>query len=440
MQNNSNKQNNNHKKGKKQQQQKPKKKHIPQQPKQKVAKIVVPRSIVAHGYKNIKTVFGSGDYEVSSNTISRSCGSLPLGVEIPRFSIDQRGTRITHREFVGDLKSPGAGLEYRADMVQQIMPSNVDLFPWLANIAQSYQQYKFNGLVIEFKSMSSEYAATSALGSIVISANYNANMPPYINKSEAENSEFAVSSKPSVCQMHSIECNPRERPTEYLYVQRANVMPITFGPTTYNDIVGFGDKRLSSFGTLQIATQGLNAAVGTVLGEIWVSYDITFLKPVINTPYSLSPDINPSRSVTRMSTNASTTGITVAKPYGINPDLYSSVFPAVTYSVGPTGKSRLTFLKKGAYHLCHHLVGAGCGLGTPALPAGVTCPTIKNYTTNDTGSSTGYTQHEYVKTTADEQYYDFTGSGSAPTSGSTTIVEYLGDAADIILDAVFALF
>jgi hypothetical protein len=147
---------------------------------------------------------------------------------------------------------------------------NITLFPWMSTIAALYQQYKFNGVVFEFKTMSSEYAATSALGTVVMTTNYNANQPLFDNKLEMENTEFAVSAKPSLSQMHCIECDPKERVTEYLYVQ----------PT----IVGLGanDKRLTSFGTMQLATTGLASPINLVIGELWVSYDITLLKPVLN--------------------------------------------------------------------------------------------------------------------------------------------------------------
>jgi len=224
------------------------------------------------GYGSIQKIMGSGTYSVKSNTVATVCGSLENGTEIPKFANSRAGYRISHREFVGELVSPGPGLPYTTFANYDISPINDDLFPWLARTADVYQQYKFHGCVVEFKSMSSEYASGAGLGTVVISTNYNANLPPYQNKLQAENSEFAVSCKPSLSQLHCIECDPRQRPTEYLYIQ----------PETYaGSSLVVNDMRLTSFGTLQIATQGLSAAQGVSIGEIWVSYDVEFLKPAI---------------------------------------------------------------------------------------------------------------------------------------------------------------
>lgn len=220
-----------------------------------------------YGGGKLAELVGFGDYSVGNNSLGKECGALPMGEEVPRFVSSGRGTRIVHREYVGDILSAGLPFSLTG---YDLSPLNGTVFPWMSNIAQLYQQYKFNGMVFEFKTMSSEYSNTSALGTVVMTTNYNANQPLFDNKLEMENTEFAVSSKPSLSQMHCIECDPKERVTEYLYVQ----------PTVVG--IGANDKRLTSFGTMQLATTGLSSQNGSVIGELWVSYDITLLKPVLN--------------------------------------------------------------------------------------------------------------------------------------------------------------
>lgn len=379
-----------------------------------------------HGYRGIQTISGHGDYVVRENSLVKTCGSLPLGTEVPKFVINQRGTRIVHREFLGDLISQGASLPYTVDKFEDINPVNRNLFPWLGPIAESYQQYKFNGLVVEFKSTSSEYAATSALGTVTISTNYNPNMPAYASKVAAESSEFAVSAKPSLSQIHSIECDPRERPTEYLFIQRDDNSAIP------SDVIQNSDKRLTSFGSLQVATQGLNAAVNQTLGELWVSYDITLLKPVINNPAAITPSL--TRFANRISTTAGSPPTTVL-PYGNTPFVGNTEIPILQHSV-VGNKNRFTFNFPGAYYMVHKLTGGGCAQ-TYTASLGATVSNYDSYSNND--DTGGRTEHYYVKSSGPGQYLEFgTNVATKPTT-SSAITVFLG-VADAVADVILALF
>jgi hypothetical protein len=92
----------------------------------------------------------------------------------------------------------------------------------------------------------------------------------FASKQEMENADYACSTKPSEGLLHGIECDIRERPTPILYTSTLNGAPVTS----------------TNLGTLQVATQGCSVA-GVTLGELWVSYDITFFKKQLHdSPYS----------------------------------------------------------------------------------------------------------------------------------------------------------
>jgi hypothetical protein len=84
-----------------------------------------------------------------------------------------------------------------------------------------------------------------------------------------ENTDYAQSTKPSVDAVHGVECDPAERPTRVLYTR-----PIG-GLAPAGTDINFYD-----LGIFTLATAGI-ASPGVTLGELWVSYDITFFKKVL---------------------------------------------------------------------------------------------------------------------------------------------------------------
>lgn len=214
----------------------------------------------------ISRITGMGDYEVKSNTIATQGGSL--GGEVPHFGKEDNSTRVRHREFVKDIVVPSNPTTF-VNQSFVINPSNVALFPWLARFAENYQQYRVHGMVLYFKTTTSDYSASGALGKIAMATNYNVRDSDYANMVELENAEFSVSGKPSLSRVHPIECAPNNGVPLVRYVR-----------DTQYDATG-GDERLYDVGKFQFATQGLPGTVGTTLGELWVSYDIEFYKPIV---------------------------------------------------------------------------------------------------------------------------------------------------------------
>lgn len=218
--------------------------------------------VLGHGAQQLfKMVTGFGDYNVENNTLLDGGMSPPMIVN----SIDNGGVIIRHREYIKDINATSA-----FDLVAyDINPGLSGTFPWLAGVADAYEQYQFRGLIFEFKSLSSDAvlssSTSSALGSVMMATSYNALDPNFSTKSQMLNYEFANSSKPSDSFVHPIECATKLTPVDQLYV-RTGAVPAG------------GDQRLYDIGNFQVATVGMQASSG-ICGELWATYEIEFFKP-----------------------------------------------------------------------------------------------------------------------------------------------------------------
>jgi hypothetical protein len=201
----------------------------------------------------ISQILGFGDYKVSKNSLT----SAPVfGKVAPTF-------RVKNREFIKDITSSTA---FSATNYS-LNPGNTSLFPWLSKIASGYQQARINGMVFYFNttSASSIGSTNTALGSVLLSTNYDTNEPAYKSKAEVLSSYFSSSGSPAEDLIHAIECDPKQRPFDVINIDNGESI---VDPTLYN------------MGNFQLATVGMQAPSN--IGELWVSYDITFLKPRLN--------------------------------------------------------------------------------------------------------------------------------------------------------------
>jgi len=204
--------------------------------------------------KFLGKITGLGDYKVAKNSI--------IGNSPPAFMNGGGCVSIAHREFLGLVNSPGAAFTTTS---YPLNPFNSDTFPWLAEIAASFETFQFKGLVFEFKSTYGDAIASTnaALGSVILATQYNASAPAFTSQIQMENYQYATSTKPSVSMIHPVECDPSQLPVEHLYV--------------YNQNGNDQDPRWANLGVTTIATVGQQAAA--VVGELWCSYDIEFYQP-----------------------------------------------------------------------------------------------------------------------------------------------------------------
>lgn len=209
-----------------------------------------------------KSWFGMGDYTLKSNSLIQLGGTTTSDLQI--VPSGNREVRIIYREYIGDVFTHPtvAGQFYPSTF--NINPGLVSVFPWLAPIAQQYEQWTPNGIVFEFKSTSSEYVATQALGSIIMATEYDVLDAAYADKQTMLNSAYSNEAKPSQRIVHGIECDPRDNPNRIFYVRSGSV------PTG-------STARDYDIGNFTIATQG-GATANLNLGSLYVHYDITFRK------------------------------------------------------------------------------------------------------------------------------------------------------------------
>lgn len=225
------------------------------------------------------TYFGFGDYKVRKNALLEETNGPPR--------IENRGKEfvVRHREYIQDIySSSGAANGVSPFNIQgyPLNPGQFQTFPWLSQIATKFEQYRIEGIIFEFRSMYSDAVVTAngALGNVVLATEYNAGQPAFVSKQQMENYEFAQSCKPSCSVIHPIECARRQSVLTEQYVRGGNV-PAGEDVKTYD----FGDFYIATVG---VPLGAAGAAVN--LGELWVSYQISFLKPKIQTSGAVYTD------------------------------------------------------------------------------------------------------------------------------------------------------
>lgn len=208
----------------------------------------------------IGSIFGSGDYTLVGGKPSYNV--LTNSNQIPKFTSDGQANIVTHREYLGDI-SGTATFNINA---YALNPGMSRTFPWLSTVASCYQEYRWHGLIFEFRPLTTDFANAGVPGVIIMSTNYNADAPLYLSKQQMENAEFAVSTKPTLSCIHGIECDVSQNVLGSKYVRNSE-------PPTGQDL------RLYDQGNFQFATQNNSPTV--VLGELWVSYCVELLKPIL---------------------------------------------------------------------------------------------------------------------------------------------------------------
>lgn len=250
----------------------------------------------------IGSIVGSGNYHMVGARPRYNV--LANGNQIPKFDTTRQTNVICHREYIGDI-SPSTLFNVSTFPLN---PGVSTTFPWLSSVADNYQQYKFHGLVFEFRPLITDFVTNGSPGVIVMATNYNSDAPAYTTKQAMENSEYAVSVKPTLDLMHMVECDPKQTVLDIKYVRT------TAAPAGQ-------DLRLYDLGLFQLATQG-NPNPPAQLGELWVSYCVEFFKPtLLSNGVSALPGYHANRS-----------GASALNPFGTTAVTSSGTLAAVLTS------------------------------------------------------------------------------------------------------------
>ena len=217
-------------------------------------------------------VTGFGKYTINKNSILNKM----TGSSVPFVHGARDGVRIRHRESLGDLVVPAAASTFN-NQTFNLNPGLDTSFPWLAAVAQNFEEYKFHGVIFEFVSTSANAlnSTNTALGTVVMAAEYNTAQSAYVNKQQMENSMWALSSKPSSNICMPIECDMKMNPISQLYV-RTGAVP------------SGKDIRMYDLCNVQVATVGMQGTGPFTIGELWISYDVEFYKPQLSSGLNIA--------------------------------------------------------------------------------------------------------------------------------------------------------
>ena len=203
----------------------------------------------------VNTIFGQGDYIMNSPKQNSLMGQGP-----PTFSPLTSGFRLTHREYIRDVSS---SIAFNT-LTYQINPGLPDLFPWLSTIAANFEEYEIHGMVVYLNTTSGTAVSSTntALGLWGCVTQYEPDNPTFTNKQQCENYVGCQTAVPFHSLMHGVECAPNSNVLGKRYVRTGGVDK---------------DLKFYDWGKFQYFSQGSQAS--NVIGEMWVSYDISFYKP-----------------------------------------------------------------------------------------------------------------------------------------------------------------
>lgn len=283
----------------------------------------------------IGTLFGLGAYNVRKNSFI-----VPEGISPPNMHTRSGDTIIAHREYITDIVTSATPGAFNIQSFK-INPGLASTFPWLSEIATSYEEYEMLGCIFEFKSTSSDAlnSTNTALGWVLQGTNYNAAQANFSSKLAMLNTQYSNDCKPSESCIHPIECDPHFNPMMSQYI-RSGAVPTGEDPKTYD------------LGNYQIATGGMQAA-SVVVGELWVSYQIALRKPIFG----------PQQGAGIQSDHFRLAGTTGAAPFGASQSIQagSSINGAMTST---TYKFPVS-VSSGSYMFVWHSIGAAAAVAIP---------------------------------------------------------------------------
>jgi len=201
------------------------------------------------------------------------------------------GTIVRHREYLGPIVTSGTANAFKIQSFA-LQPAQDESFPWLSQIASSYEEYKPNGIMYEFRSTSSDAIASStnlALGQVMMATQYDPTDSEFTNDVQLLNYSWAQSGKVSDNICHYVECDPKQSPLSHLYTRSGTA-------------ASESDLRFSDFGRFSIATSGLQGTL-VQIGQLWVTYEFIFFKPKLPTASAVPGGFYHYHNANNVSTN-----------------------------------------------------------------------------------------------------------------------------------------
>jgi len=195
----------------------------------------------------LSKITGMGDYTIHSNSLMQE-----------KVTFGNGDVRVAHREFIGLVYSS----QNFSTTVYDINPGLYASFPWLSVMARNYERYDIRGLGFEFVTTAGYLTTTQAQGVVIMATQYDPDAAEFVNRREMESYMYTTSSEVTAPLLHLVECNPKDRPLELMYLRYGTV----------------DEERFTDLGRFTIAVEGCPAD-DVVLGELWVTYDVLLQAP-----------------------------------------------------------------------------------------------------------------------------------------------------------------
>jgi len=284
-------------------------------------------------------LLGFGAYKVSSNSFMGE-GQDPASMHSVNNAV-----KVRHREYITDISSSATANTF-SNQSFSLNPGLPTVFPWLSAIAAQYQEFKPLGVVFEFKTLSSTAIASSTnttIGGIIMSTDYNSINPQFPNKASMDNAEYTTSAPVYDSFYHPIECDMKQNPLSTLYIRSGAVPANT-------------DQRMYDLGQFQIASFGVQGT-SVVLGELWVSYEFEFSKPI--SVSALGQDV--------LTDHFRLGGVVNAKPLGTSSTIQANSSIGGTINAGGTTYSFNPLIQEGNYLVSYTVTGNSTACTAPSL-------------------------------------------------------------------------
>lgn len=214
---------------------------------------------VGQGFNKIT---GRGDYYSGSSLMPPT--SYPA-----HFKNAGKDIVVSRSEFLCDISS-GAGTPSAFNLQSFLVNPGLQYsrggaFSWLCNIAANFQEYSIEQMIFEYRPTSgNSTGANTALGTIVMCANYQSTDANYTSKAAMLDSQWAISGEPSSKILFPVECAPSDK--------QFKMYDIRTGP-----ILSTQNQDLFDFCNFQIASVGCPTA-SQILGELHVTYTVRLSK------------------------------------------------------------------------------------------------------------------------------------------------------------------
>nr|QIP68018.1 MAG: coat protein [Bremia lactucae associated ssRNA 2] len=215
---------------------------------------------------HIKTISGSGDYEINAGTSAPLVNSLMKG-DHGHFLKDGDGVRmaaskgyrlVSQSEKIASLYSNSTGAFQIASFA--VDPADTGTFPMLAQAAEGYSRFEFEGLAFESKSRVG--LLQTNLGASCFAVRDDPTLPAFKNLNEMQGTRNQVSDRGDRNLLHFIECAREMGSSGPLYINNALVPNGTLTTTQFT-------KCTEYFG---FTSTGVTANL--LMYDIWVHYTV----------------------------------------------------------------------------------------------------------------------------------------------------------------------